>query len=198
MLEYDLITASEEEDIICAAAYAGEEVRSGTFKVDFRQTTFTSCRFSDCDFSGSSFLHITFTNCDFSNCCFNSCYFNTCIMNDCKGDGCDFSRSSFLSVRLEKGSYCYGNFSNTLWKDSALSFAKLNMAFFSDSKLKKTAFEQVNLTRAEFFHTPLKGVDLSGSVIEGITVSETFSELRGLKIDASQALDIALLVGIKI
>lgn len=198
MLEYDLITASEEEDIICAAAYTGEEAGSGTFKVDFRQTSFTSCRFSGCDFSGSSFLHTTFTNCDFSNCRFNDCYFNACTMDGCKGDGCDFSRSSFLCVRLEKGSYCYGNFSNTLWKDSALSLAKFNMAFFSESRLKKTTFDQVNLTHAEFFHTPLKGVDLSGSIIEGITVSETFSELRGLKIDASQALDIALLVGIKI
>ena len=110
MLEYDLITASEEEDLICAAEYTGEEVRSGTFKVDFRQPSFTSCRFSNCDFSGSSFLHTSFTNCDFSNCCFNSCYFNTCIMSDCKGDGCDFSRSSFLSVRLEKAPTATGIF----------------------------------------------------------------------------------------
>lgn len=55
MLEQDLITASAEDDIICAAAYAGEELAAGTFKTDFQRTSFTSCRFAGCDFSGSSF-----------------------------------------------------------------------------------------------------------------------------------------------
>ena len=56
MLEQDLITASAEDDIICAAAYAGEELAAGTFKTDFQRTSFTSCRFAGCDFSGSSFF----------------------------------------------------------------------------------------------------------------------------------------------
>ncbi len=46
MLEQDLITASAEDDIICAAAYAGEELAAGTFKTDFQRTSFTSCRFA--------------------------------------------------------------------------------------------------------------------------------------------------------
>ena len=65
MLEQDLITASAEDDIICAAAYAGEELAAGTFKTDFQRTSFTSCRFAGCDFSGSSFFDTSFTNCDF-------------------------------------------------------------------------------------------------------------------------------------
>ena len=40
MLEQDLITASAEDDIICAAAYAGEELAAGTFKTDFQRTSF--------------------------------------------------------------------------------------------------------------------------------------------------------------
>lgn len=198
MLEQDLITASAEHDIICAAAYAGEELAAGTFKTDFQRTSFTSCRFAGCDFSGSSFFDTSFTNCDFSNSRFSGCYFKNCSMNGCKGDGCDFSQSTFIASVLEKGTYCYGNFSNTLWKDSSIVQAKFCMAYLSDSKFKKLKFDQVDLTRAEFFHTSLKGVDLSGCLIEGITVSESFSELRGLKIDASQALDIALLLGVKI
>ena len=58
MLEQDLITASAEDDIICAAAYAGEELAAGTFKTDFQRTSFTSCRFAGCDFSGSSFFDL--------------------------------------------------------------------------------------------------------------------------------------------
>lgn len=196
-LQNALITASNEEDIICGADYSGEEVFSGVFKVDFERTIFTSCRFSGCDFSGSSFINTNFTSCDFSNCRFSNCYFKNCVMYDCKGEGCDFSQSSFLSCALEKGSYCFGNFSGTLWKNSSILRAKLDKAFLSDCKLDKLIFEQVSLIRAEFFHTPLKGVDLSDCVIEGIIVSETFSELRGLKIDASQALDLALLLGVR-
>lgn len=198
MLEQDLITASEEEELISAGNYSGEEVFSGAYKVDFQRTVFTSCRFAGCDFSGSSFYDSSFINCDFSNCRFNSCYFKNCRMDDCKGDGCDLSHTSFLFTTVEKGSYSYANFSNTLWKNSAIIQTRMNMAYFSNSKFNKLRFDQVNLTRAEFFHTPLKGVDLSGCIIEGITVSETFSELRGLKIDASQALDLALLLGVKI
>lgn len=198
MLEQDLITAAEEDDIICAAAYTGEELLAGTFKTDFQRTAFTSCRFAGSDFSGSSFLDTSFTNCDFSNSRFSGCYFKNCSVSDCKGDGCDFSQSTFLTSALMKGSYCYGNFSNTLWKDSVISQTKLCMACLSDSKFKKLRFEQVNLTRSEFFHTALKGVDLSSCIIEGIIVSDTFNELRGLKIDASQALDIASLLGVKI
>ena len=141
MLEQDLITASAEDDIICAAAYAGEELAAGTFKTDFQRTSFTSCRFAGCDFSGSSFFDTSFTNCDFSNSRFSGCYFKNCSMNGCKGDGCDFSQSTFIASVLEKGTYCYGNFSNTLWKDSSIVQAKFCMAYLSDSKFKKLKFE---------------------------------------------------------
>ena len=84
MLEQDLITASAEDDIICAAAYAGEELAAGTFKTDFQRTSFTSCRFAGCDFSGSSFFDTSFTTCDFSNSRFSGCYYKNCSMNGCK------------------------------------------------------------------------------------------------------------------
>ena len=42
----------------------------------------------------------------------------------------------------------------------------------------------------------MKGVDLSDCVIAGITVSDDFRELAGLKISPMQAVDIAALLGV--
>ncbi len=74
----------------------------------------------------------------------------------------------------------------------------MNSAFFPETKLKKTSFHNVNLSGADFFKTPLKGQDLSSCIIEGIQVSDSFSELKGLKINLTQAADVAVLLGIKI
>ncbi len=49
----------------------------------------------------------------------------------------------------------------------------------------RTGFQEV-----DFFRTPLKGVDFSDCALEGITVSESLGELRGMKINPAQAVDL--------
>lgn len=56
----------------------------------------------------------------------------------------------------------------------------------------------MNLSRVDFFKTQLEGIDLSDSNIEGIMVSDTFRELRGLKIGPMQAMDLVRFLGVKI
>ncbi|MBR3236047.1 MAG: pentapeptide repeat-containing protein, partial [Atopobiaceae bacterium] len=55
-----------------------------------------------------------------------------------------------------------------------------------------------NLMRAEFFGTRLRGVDLSGSELAGIRVSNIFAELSGAKISLDQAVDLVSLLGVKL
>ena len=55
-----------------------------------------------------------------------------------------------------------------------------------------------DLSEVSFFRTPLKGVDLSTCAIDGITVSETFSELKGLTVGAHQTVGLAGLLGITV
>jgi len=71
-------------------------------------------------------------------------------------------------------------------------------AFFMESRLKKFTLEKTDLTRADFFRTQLKGIDLSSCVIKGIMVSDTYRELHGAKIDAFQAIDLVSLLGVTI
>ena len=71
-------------------------------------------------------------------------------------------------------------------------------ALISEAKLRRMDFTRCDFCRADFFGTPLKGVDLSACEISGIMVSEGHKELKGLKINPAQALDIAAAVGVKI
>ena len=71
-------------------------------------------------------------------------------------------------------------------------------AFLSELKLKKLKFAYCDLTRADFFRTPLKGMDLSTCTISGIALSDDRHEITGAKISAAQAIDVALMLGVKI
>ena len=78
-----------------------------------------------------------------------------------------------------------------------LENALFREAAFPEVKLKKTRLHGLDLTRGDFFHTPLKGMDLSDCELAGLMVSETFSELKGAKVSYGQAVDIAALLGVK-
>ena len=47
----------------------------------------------------------------------------------------------------------------------------LSLSSFNQSVFTHTAFEECNLKECEFINTPLKGIDFSTSVIDGITIN---------------------------
>jgi len=52
---------------------------------------------------------------------------------------------------------------------------------------------------AEFYHTSLKGIDLSNSEISGIRITNLAnSELRGSSVSSLQALELIRMLGIEI
>ena len=68
--------------------------------------------------------------------------------------------------------------------------------FFSESKFKKFIIRNTNLKGVDFFKTPLKGIDLSECMIENISVSDSFWELKGVKISPIQAIDLVQTLGV--
>ena len=90
------------------------------------------------------------------------------------------------------------NFAQTLWNDCAWRECDLRQSLWMECKLSKWSAAKCDLTGVSFFRTPLKGLDLSTCDIEGITVSETFSELRGLTVGAHQTVGLARILGIKV
>lgn len=75
---------------------------------------------------------------------------------------------------------------------------KFREAFLSEVKFRLTLFKETDFYRADFFKTPLKGMDMSDCILDGILVSETFRELRGMKGGIEQALSLAGLLGMEI
>ena len=167
-------------------------------KIEFEFVQFVKCQFTNCDFSKASFCNVVFENCIITNCIFAESYWRKSKLIECKGDGSNFSQCCFKEVAVFNSSLCYVNCANTVWKECTINSSNFKEAFLSEVKFQKLTFQAVNLQRVDFFKTSLKGIDLSDCTIDGIMVSETFNELKGVKINAVQAATIAQMLGVKI
>ena len=85
-----------------------------------------------------------------------------------------------------------------MWEKSHIENCNMKYAFFHSVTFKKITFECVNFQKADFFRTMLKDIDFSSCDIQAITVSDTFEELRGMKISAEQAISIAQILEMEI
>ncbi len=90
------------------------------------------------------------------------------------------------------------NFAQTLWHDCGWKSCDLRQSLWMECKLDKWTAAKCDLAGVSFFRTPLKGLDLSTCDIDGITVSETFSELRGLAVGAHQTVELIRLLGVRV
>ena len=167
-------------------------------KLEYKRMQFFHCRFVDCDFSGAEFYHCSWYGCDFSRCRFSESYFKQTLIQASRGDAGVFTDSVFRQCRFQDSSFCYANFFVLLLEECLFSGMQLRQGVLARVKLKKTRWESADLTGAELFQTPLKGVDLSHCEIAGITLSDSFSELRGAKISPLQAVDVARMLGVQI
>jgi len=187
-----------QDEILYHQEYIGEQIEGLNFnRIDLEDVRFVKCRMTGCDFSSCAIKGVTFDRCNLSNCSWKNSYFRDTVFFECKGDGSDFSQSSFIHASINGGSYHYGNFSATLWKLSEIKNSEFEDSFFSEAKFKNTVFDQLNLIRTDFFKAQLKGMDLSSCLIDGISVSDTFKELNGLRLNVEQAVVIARLLGVK-
>ena len=96
-------------------------------------------------------------------------------------------------------SFAYANFSKSQWENSAVSNCSFKESFWAEVRLKKLTLAASVFSGADFSLKHLfKDLDFSDCKIDGITVSETFKELRGMRINLLQSTNIARLLGIKI
>lgn len=168
------------------------------YKLSLEGVVFENCTFLHCNFEKASFIDVRFKNCDFSNSILGDCYFNRCEFLFVKGVGTDFHESLFKETGWQECGLSFANFSGTRWESAVLSGCDLQESYLADCRFKKVDWKGLNLRRASFFHTPLKGMDLRENDVEGIIVSEEKGELRGAVTDLYQAAELAKLMGIVI
>ncbi|NDO46686.1 pentapeptide repeat-containing protein [Clostridium sp. MD294] len=168
-------------------------------KFDFQNIVFDCCTFINCDFSECCFTKCEIINCHFYDCCFAKTYFKqTLITNSIYSKGSIFVGACIKKSNFQKCSFAYTNFSNTLWEKCHIQKCNMKYAFFHKVTFKNIILEYVNFQKADFFKTMLKGIDFSSCDIQAITVSDTFEEVRGMKINAEQAVSIAQILEMEI
>lgn len=197
MLEDMIYEARLEDDCIKDSVFTGETIIDCDLtQLEFNEVEFNKCNFVSCNFSKAGFYNTIFKNCNISNCIFDESYWKQWQICGCKGDGASFINSHFKYGQIEDSSFCYSNFSQSVVDDLIISNSQCKHISFMQSKLKKMVCNKVVFSGAEFFKTPLKGIDFSTCEIDGMMVSELLTELKGAKISALQALDIARMTGV--
>lgn len=199
MLEQQLHRARMEERDLEDLVVEQEQLAGlDLSRLEYIRVRFHKCRFTRCDFSRAVFYESAFEGCDFSNCSFLDTVWNKSQVNGCKGDGGKFIGSRWKDCVVTDSTFRYGNFSKSQWSRSTLTGCDLQEAALAEARVAGLEAHSTSFLGADFFRTPLKGVDLSDCQIQGITVSESLQELRGLRINPGQAVDLVPLMGIQL
>ena len=187
-----------EEDIrgllFCGEILEGEDLS----RLYFRGVRMENCRFFNCVMERASFLDCVFSGCDFSNCRMEGSYFGRCQWLSGKAVGADFSGSVWKQVLLLENNFSMANLDGGRLEKVKFQKTDFSGAAFSAVKWKEISFEECSLKKASFFKTPLKGLDLTGSEIDGILLSDSHWELEGAVVSLLQAARLAGLLGVEI
>lgn len=170
---------------------------------DYMKTGFTGCllenvKFPQCDFEKSSFVDVIFRKCDFSNSVFKDCYFRRCEFLSCKGVGADLRSAVMKHVRLNDTNFQYANLNGIYLEQVLFEGTDLTEASMSEMKYKNWTASDTKFVGTNFFHTRLKDFDFSQCEIADLIVSEELEELKGIRVNPVQALEIVKLLKITV
>ena len=169
-------------------------------RVSLDQHKFSGCSFESVVFTGSMrgclFMDVVFENCDFSNADFRECVFRRAIFRKCRMTGTDFSCSTLQDAEILACKADYVNFNASSFKYICLKDNLFMNGSFSGCTIKDMEIHACDFSHADLFQTSLQDLDFSDSVIDGFTVDT--EHLKGACFNASQALAIAELMGIRI
>ncbi len=198
-LEETLIEARENEGYIGNRDFSNEAFsRLDLSYLELEAVTFSNCRFMACDFSHTTLKQVTFNSCDLSGCTFIGGYWQQSTLKLSKAEGSDFNKCGFRWTHFEKNILPYTCWVETFWEHCTIDDCVMREAFLSEVKFKKTALSNTDLNRAEFFRTPLRDIDLSSCIIDGITLSDSHTELHGALVSPIQAVELAKMLGVRI
>lgn len=165
-----------------------------------RQSSFYECRFDHTvlrtDLSECLFADVVFSHCDFSGAVLTKTEFRRVRFENCRMGGADFSKAVFRDTAVINCQCRYINFSSSVWRDSGFDSSLFDEEYFSDIRFEGMAVQKCSFAQTEWLHTPMAGLDMSDSVIDGISV--TPQDLRGLTVNESQAVACVGLLGLNV
>lgn len=165
-------------------------------KIECADNIFEKCVFNKVVFQKSYFKNCYFKNCDFSNCDFSNSTFSNCTFQNVKCLGTDFSEGVFKDTCIKECVFKYAVFTFSLFNVCDIEKSDMSEAYMDNCKLKKLILSDVNLIRANFYKTLLKGIDLRNCQIDGIILSTEAKELNGAVVEMFQAAELAKMLGV--
>ena len=164
--------------------------------LEFSGCYFHKCVFSELDFGRISFVDCIFDHCELSNLRLTNAAFQRVEMSHCRMTGLELLRSILMNVSLKESMMDYLSLSEASLDRVVIHDCHMRESIWADVKLLKAAFEQADLSRTQWVRTPLKGMDVSSCTISGWNIS--LADLRGVKVNASQVIELSGLLGIEI
>lgn len=173
---------------------AGMSVDAATFE----EVVFRSCTFDDVDFSRCGFTDVIFIDCRFVQSPMDRCWLNRCEFRSCSALGMQFRKSRLTGVGIEDSQFRYADFSDSTVERFRAAHTGFAESIWHGARPKRISFDGCDLTKAEFFRTPLAGIDVSTCEFSGVTVSSDFHELRGCIVSPQQAVELSGLLGVTV
>lgn len=191
------MTGADEAPLEAFEFHGGSAAGAALEKGELFASRFSHCRFTGAALHKSDVRDCVFEHCDLSGARFLEATLRRCVFRGCKLAGANFGGASLEDVTFESCAGVGAVFSEAVFKSVAFTACKLDDAWFVDVRARGPyQFIDCALCRADFLRTPMAGQDLSSCDIEGIAVAGP--ELKGAKVSALQACELARLLGVTI
>lgn len=154
----------------------------------FEEVVFRSCTFTD----------VIFIGCRFVQSPMDRCWLNRCEFRSCSALGMQFRKSRLTGVGIEDSQFRYADFSDSTVERFRAAHTGFAESIWQGARPQRISFDGCDLTKAEFFRTPLAGIDVSTCEFSGVTVSSDFHELRGCIVSPQQAVELSGLLGVTV
>lgn len=164
----------------------------------FEHMVFRDCLFEQVDFRDCTFRDVRFECCRLIGCTMDKAWLNRVDLRDCSAPGLSLLQARLAQVSVGASDLSYANLSETSIDHLTARDCKLREAAMQRAKLKHVRLEETDLTRIDVFGTSLSGIDVSTCAFSAPVLSGDYRELRGAQVSAEQAMDIALLLGVRI
>lgn len=195
-LEFEINTYLTDECVIEGFLFKNEVLEYiEAPSVEFKNCIFENCKFTECSFQKSSFVNVIFKGCGISNCNFEESGLHRVEFYSCKLMGSGFPESSINNIEFKECDCRYLNFSQSVIKDVLFDNCNMSRAIISECKLS-AKFDSCNMSEVSFFHTSLKGIDLTSCEILGISLD--IPDLRGVVVNVNQAVELSKFLNIVI
>jgi len=167
-----------------------------TGHIEFSQVIFKNVIFNDVSFENIVLTDVVFEKCDLSNTSFMGGNFHRVEFRESKMLGVNLAEASLTNVLFDNCNLNLSAFGYARFKQVKFNHCSMHSADCYECTFNNVAFDTCDLDKANLSGTPLKGIDLSNSTFQMLTLS--LEDLYGCEVSTDQAIGFSKLLGLVI